>query len=63
MSGPLLSSKVTVSFVKEEETIAIVSLLSEPANAMDLQFWTELHSAVVRVESNPKTRVVIFLSK
>ena len=63
MSGPLLPPKVTVSFVKEEETIAIVSLLSEPANAMDLQFWTELHSALVHIESNPKTRVLIFLSK
>ena len=30
---------------------------------MDLQFWTELHSALVSLESNPKTRVLIFLSK
>jgi 3,2-trans-enoyl-CoA isomerase len=63
MSGPSVPPKVTVSFAKEEETIAIVSLLSEPANAMDLQFWTELHSALVHIESNPKTRVLIFLSK
>ena len=56
-----LSSKVTISRVSPE--IAIVSLRSEPANAMDLQFWSELRDALERVESEPETRACVFLSR
>ena len=44
-------------------SISIISLHSEPANAMDVQFWTALRDALESVESNPTARACIFLSR
>ena len=60
--GPTTTT-TTVSVSYASPSISIISLHSEPANAMDVQFWTALRDALESVESNPTARACIFLSR
>ena len=63
-SCPPRSSASSKPFLRIEEkgSYAIVTLIREPVNTMNLSMWEQLAETLDSLEANPKMRGVIFQS-